>query len=190
MNVLTNAPASFAALATRTGPAVDPLSAGLSALARASDRLTALLMLGNGAGLAPAVNEARTALTEVNRRRPELLEEAAPADDDEIGDQLERLVHAFPEGSPEDLAGYGAQLADDMAALRPSRRALRIGCEQVRLHRRYTRLPAIATVWEAVRDAEAELRAVTARLDALPSRLARAEAALERPMRSTAEQAA
>lgn len=170
--------APFAALAALTGPAAEPLAESLSTMVQASDRLSSSLFRSDMGGLPLAIAEARTALSDLQSRRTDLLREAAPAGDDEIYEQLERLVHAFPQGSPEDLAGYGAQLADDVTALRPSRRALRLGCEQVRLHHRYTRLPAIATVWDAVRVADAELRLATARLEALPQRIRQAEAKL------------
>jgi hypothetical protein len=160
--------------AWQTGPQPDPLTACLDAVARHDGRLfVALLAPHDRWPIRDALQEARQALAGAAAHHEVLMRELAPASSDEIAQALDHLLRAFAWAPRGDLAGYGAQLADDIAELRPSRRALRLGCRKIRLGERS--IPPIAKVYDAIGAADRTVRDAGKHLGALPERIAFAE---------------
>ncbi|MGI3901253.1 MAG: hypothetical protein ACRYGP_13785 [Janthinobacterium lividum] len=140
--------------------------------------------------IAAALSEARNALSWAEACIGEVRAALEPATDGEIEAELTRLVRAWPQDKRGDLAGYGAELAIFVLEARPSRRALEQACRGLKLGR--VHLPSIAEVMTALDAAEGTLSSAAQQLDALPGRIARAEALLDhaRPTRATADKAA
>jgi hypothetical protein len=87
------------------------------------------------------------------------------------------LVSAWPNASQNnDLAGYSAQLAQDVERVRPSRYALEVGARQLRRTSRF--LPSISEVLDALEEADHRIIRATRALAQLPARLAEAKQAL------------
>lgn len=185
---------SFSALAKATRPTslpTDPLTGCFQAVAIHGGRLAVALLNQQDLGkVAAALTEARTALAWAKSRSGEVIQALEPATNDEIEAELTRLVRSWPQDKRGDLAGYGAELAIFVVELRPTRRALEQACRRLKLGR--VHLPSIAEVMAALTADEGALAAAAQQLTALPDRIARAEAVLERarPARSAAEQAA
>ena len=185
---------SFSALTVASrlaGVATDPLAGCFNAVAVHGSRLAiALLNQHDPDKIAASLVEAREALAWAESRSNEVIAALEPATNDQIEAELTRLVRAWPQDKRGDLAGYGAELAIFVVELRPSRRALEQACRGLKLGR--VHLPSIAEVMTALTAADGALAAAAQQLTALPERIARAEAALERPRSAgtVAEQAA
>ena len=185
---------SFSALTVATRPAglpTDPLTGCFQAVAVHGGRLAvALLNQHDPVKIAAALVEARAALDGAESRSGEVVAALEPASNVEIEAELTRLVRSWPQDKRGDLAGYGAELAIFVVELRPTRRALEQACRGLKLGR--VHLPSIAEVMAALTAAEGALAAAAQQLTALPDRIARAEAVLERmyPAQAAAEQAA
>ena len=180
------------AVASRpSGLPADPLAGCFQAVAICGGRLAvALLNKPEVDKLAVALDEARKALGWAEARIGEVRTALEPATDGEIEAELTRLVRAWPQDKRGDLAGYGAELAIFVLELRPSRRALEQACRGLKLGR--VHLPSIAEVMTALDAAEVALASAEQQLEALPGRIARAEALLQpaRPTQAAAEKAA
>ncbi len=105
-----------------------------------------------------------------------LREAAEPVPVDEIGPALGLFVTAWPNASGADLAGYGAQLAEDVIERRPCCHALRTALRRLRQTSRF--LPAIAEVLGALDAAQARVRDTAWHLEQLPAELDKARRAL------------
>lgn len=105
-----------------------------------------------------------------------LREAAEPLSVDEIGRQVGAFVTAWPNASSADLAGYGAQLAEDIIERRPCRHALRSALRQLRHTSRF--LPAIVEVLGALDAAQSRVRNTAWHVAQIPAELARARAGL------------
>ena len=175
-------------LSRSAGLPTDQLAGCLRGVAVGGGRLfTALLSPHDLDKVAAALGEARRALASAEAHRGDLRTALEPAKDDQIEAELMRLVRAWPQDKRGDLAGYGAELAIFMLERRPSRRALEQACRALKLGR--VHLPSIAEVMTALDVAEGALASTMQQLDALPGRIARAEALLEpaRQLRAAAK---
>lgn len=105
-----------------------------------------------------------------------LREAVEPVPITEIGRQLDAFVAAWPNASGADLAGYGAQLADDVIERRPCRHALREALRHLRQTSRFP--PAIAEVLAALDEAQARIRNTAWHVGQIPAELEKARAAL------------
>ena len=113
-----------------------------------------------------------------------LREAAEPLPVDEIGAQIGAFVTAWPNASRADLAGFGAQLAEDVIERRPCRYALRSSLRHLRQTSRF--LPSIAEVLMALDAAQARVRDTVWHVEQIPAELDRARAALASSRRGAA----
>ena len=109
--------------------------------------------------------------------------EAVPVDD--ISRQLMAFVAAWPNASGGDLAGYGAQLVQDVVERKPCRYALREALRQLRYKCKF--LPSIAETLAALDIAQTAMRNTWWHLTTLPDQLAKAQEALAYAERRDAE---
>ena len=87
--------------------------------------------------------------------------------DDEVARQVMVFVSAWPNASQGDLAGYGAQLLDDLLAEEPCRHALAETFRRLRRTMRF--LPSIAEVLTELDARQARLRNTLFHIQRLPA---------------------
>ena len=138
--------------------------------------------------LRAGVERARAFLDSCATHAAALREAAEPLPIDEIGRQIGLFVMAWPNASKADLAGYGAQLAEDVIERRPCRYALRSALRHLRQTSPF--LPAIAEVLTALDIAQARVRNTVWHVGQIPAELDRARAALSASRRGSASMTA
>ena len=94
----------------------------------------------------------------------------------EIGRQIGAFVTAWPNASKADLAGYGAQLAEDVIERRPCRYALRAALRRLRHTSRF--LPSIAEVLVAIDGEQSRIRGTLWHVSQISTELDRARTGL------------
>ena len=114
-----------------------------------------------------------------------LHEAAAPLPVEAIGIQIGAFVTAWPNATKADLAGYGAQLAEDVIERRPCRYALRSALRRLRQTSRF--LPAIAEVLAELDAAQVRVRNTAWHAAQIPAELDRARSALAAAERRAGE---
>ncbi|RYC29545.1 hypothetical protein D3273_23450 [Lichenibacterium minor] len=105
-----------------------------------------------------------------------LRDAAAPLPVEAIGRQIGAFVTAWPNASKADLAGYGAQLAEDVIERRPCRYALQAALRRLRHTSRF--LPSIAEVLVAIDGEQSRIRGTLWHVSQIPTELDRARTAL------------
>lgn len=131
-----------------------------------------------------------TFITEADALQIELLAEArqaaARATKQELKAFLRTLVTAWPNASQNDLAGYSAQLAQDLERQRPSRYALIEGGRRLRRECRF--MPSICEVLDVIEQVDDRMLRVVGALDQLPAVLERARRDLDWEVRRAFEE--
>lgn len=107
--------------------------------------------------------------------------------DDEVARQVMAFVSAWPNVSQGDLAGYGAQLLDDLLAEEPCRHALAETFRKLRRTMRF--LPSIAEVLSELEMRQARLRNTLFHIQRLPALIEGLNAMADRREQIEAERA-
>jgi hypothetical protein len=128
-------------------------------------------------GLRRAINEADRFQSEVNQQANALRGLMAPISVADIGKQVMIFVSSWPNASGGDLAGYGAQLAQDVIDCQPSRYAITEGFRKLRRTSKF--LPSISEVMAALEDAHKRIRNASLHIAELPHAITEARAKLE-----------
>ncbi len=160
-------------LSSMTGPAQEPLE---QALTNVSGLIAALAQATIDDPPVKAIEATLAQARAMPSVEPLLRGAVMPASAQEIRHWLEFLVAAWPNASQNDLAGYGAQLSQDVSAARPSRYALDASARTLRREAKF--LPSISEVLGAIQAAEQRLFCAVHAHEHLPEWLDRAQDAL------------
>ena len=177
MNAIVTLPTAPFDLAVLTPAAPSPLDAILSVSGPVF--MGVFLPIGDHpepAALRHGIRQAQAFLDSYTAHATALQEAAEPLPVDEIGRQIGAFVTAWPNASKADLAGYGAQLAEDVIGRQPCRYALRSALRRLRQTSRF--LPSIAEVLVALDAEQSRVRNTLWHVGQMPAALDRARAAL------------